>query len=98
MIKLTYTAAGILLVLTVTPTFAQQGNPYSSSNNPYAAQNNPYSYQNNPFNPDNSQFGGKNAIYDDDGNYTGYAVPKSDGSGVNIFSPDGDRTGYTDKE
>jgi len=57
---------------------------------------NPYSYQNNPFNPANNQFGGSNAIYDNNGNYTGYAVPKADGSGVNIFSPYGNRTRYTD--
>jgi len=36
--KLTFMAAAIVLALTVTPTLAQQGNPYSYSNNPYAAQ------------------------------------------------------------
>ena len=93
----TCAATAILLSLTASSAFAQQGNPYSPSNNPYAAQNNPYAPQNNPFNPDNSQFGGKNAIYDNNGNYTGYAVPKEDGSGVNIFSPNGQRRGYADE-
>ena len=86
----------LVLIGLSAPAFAQQGNPFSPSNNPYAPQNNPYSQQNNPFNPDNSRFGGRNAIYDSQGNYTGYAVPKTDGTGINIFRPDGNRTGYTD--
>jgi hypothetical protein len=86
--KLTFTAAAIVLALTVTPTLAQQGNQSSPSNNPYASQNNP---QNRPTNnPDHSQLGGRNAIHDTNDNYTGYAVPKTDGSAINIFHTDGE--------
>jgi hypothetical protein len=94
--KLTFTAAAIVLALTVTPTLAQQGNQSSPSNNPQSSpSNNPYASQNNPQNqptnnPDHSQLGGRNAIHDTNDNYTGYAVPKADGSAINIFHTDGE--------
>ncbi len=96
--KFTYISAAIVLALSVTPTFAQQDNPYSPSNNPYSPQDNPYRHQNNPYNPDANQYGGRNATYDNEGTYNGYTDPKEDGIGVRAVSPDENPTGYTDGE
>jgi hypothetical protein len=83
----TFTAAVIVLALIVTPTLAQQGNPLNPPNNPYAPQNNWYAPKKNLSNPDDGQLGGRNATYDNNGSP---AVPKADGSGVNIFHTDGE--------
>ena len=51
-------------------------------------RNSPANYQNSIANPDRS------SVIDANGNNFGYAVPKSNGSGVNIYSNDGSFRGY----
>ena len=61
----------------------------SYQNSPYNMQNSPYNMQNSPYNSSSNR-----GVYDDQGNRSGYAVPRQDGSGVNIFDNEGNRTGY----
>ena len=65
-------------------------------NSPNNWQNSPNNWQNNPNNWQNNSnnFNSQNGIYDNEGNRLGYAVPRADGSGVNIFKDDGDHLGY----
>ena len=78
--------------------FAQswQNSPNNWQNSPNNWQNSPNNWRNSPNNWNNSpnNFNSRNGIYDNDGNRTGYAVPRADGSGVNIFNDDGGRLGY----
>ena len=86
--KFAYIAVAIVLALSVTSTFAQQGNPDSPSNNPSSPQNN----------TDADQSGGKNATYDSDGTYNGYTGAADEGTGVDILDPDGNHIGHTHGE
>ncbi|MEY4961289.1 MAG: hypothetical protein RL610_1468 [Pseudomonadota bacterium] len=74
-----------------------QDSPYDPSNNPYSYDNNPYNSTNNPYNSENNPYksgGNSRVIRDNEGNATGYAVPRPDG-GVNFFDyKTGNRTGY----
>lgn len=51
-------------------------------------ENSPNNWNNSPNNPN------ANLIYDNYGNAQGYAVPKSNGTGVNVYDFDGKRRGY----
>lgn len=57
-------------------------------NNSMNWKNSPKNWNNNPMNPN------ANVIYDNKGNPQGYAVPKGNGKGVNIYNFEGDRQGY----
>jgi len=78
--------------------FAQswQNSPNNWQNSHNNWQNSPNNWQNSHNNWQNSpnNFNSQNGIYDNEGNRAGYAVPRADGSGVNIFNDDGDRIGY----
>ena len=72
-----------------------ENSPYSYDNSKYNSANSPYNYNNSKYNPKNSIYSNSDRIiYDEQGNATGYAVPK-EGGGVNYFEYDKtDRTGY----
>ena len=72
-----------------------QNSPDNWQNSPQNWQNSSQNWQNNPQNWQNSpeNYNSANSIYDKDGNRTGYAVPRADGSGVNFFNNNGARTG-----
>ena len=54
-----------------------------------------YNYKNSPYNYNNSIYNSRrSSFYDSDGNSIGYLVPKEDG-GINIYSNQGHRIGYT---
>jgi hypothetical protein len=55
----------------------------------------PYNWKNSPHHWDNSphKYNNDRIIRDNQGNATGYAVPKDDG-GVNYYDLEGNRTGY----
>ena len=59
-------------------------------------QNSANNWRNSPDNWQNSadNANSDNAIYDNRGNRTGYAVEKSDGTGINLYDDLGNRTGY----
>jgi hypothetical protein len=69
--------------------------PNNYNNSPNNYDNSPNNYNNSPNNYENSpnKYGNKRIIRDNDGNPSGYAVPKSDG-GINYFDMDGNRIGY----
>ena len=53
------------------------------------------SWENSPNNWNNSRNNpNANLIYDNYGNAQGYAVPKANGTGVNVYDFDGNRRGY----
>lgn len=70
-------------------------NPNNWQNSPYNWNNSPYNWQNSPNNLQNSpnKWGNDRIIRDNQGNPSGYAVPKEDG-GVNFFDLKGNRRGY----
>jgi len=59
---------------------------------PYNWKNSPYNWENSPMRWDNERI-----IRDENGEPTGYAVPKRDG-GVNFFDLEGKRRGYLPAE
>lgn len=69
--------------------------PYNYDNNPNNYDNSSRKYENSPRNYDNSpnKYGNERIIRDNDGEPTGYAVPKPNG-GVNYFDFDGNRINY----
>ncbi len=80
--------------------FSAVAEDYNSSPNNYENSTNNYensssNYKNSPNNYDNSpnKYGNDRIIRDNEGNATGYSVPKDDG-GVNFYNSNGDRTGY----
>ena len=90
--------ASVILVALTLPLAAQaqsfQNSPSNFRNSEANFQNSPGNFRNSPSNYQNSPINPQgNGIYDNAGNYQGYAVPRSDG-GLNIFSPSGNRTGY----
>lgn len=68
--------------------YSYESSPYNYQNSPYNYRNSPYNYRNSPVNPDS------NGVYDSQGNRQGYAVPRRDGSGFNVFSNDGRWIGF----
>lgn len=89
-----------LAIFVLMLSFSAVAEDYNSSpnkyeNNPNNYENSPYNYKNSPNNYDNSssKYGNDRIIRDNEGNATGYAVPKEDG-GVNFYNNDGGRTGY----
>ena len=62
-----------------------EANWENSSNN---WKNSPNNWINSPNNPN------ANLIYDNNGNPRGYAVPKSNGTGVNVYDFNGNRQVY----
>lgn len=66
--------------------YANSPNNYANSPNNY--ENAPNNYENNPYNTNSNRI-----IRDNDGQATGYAVPRADG-GVNYFNSNGGRSGY----
>ncbi len=70
-------------------------NPNNWKNSPNNWENSSHNWKNSPNNWENSshRYGNERIIRDNDGNSTGYAVPKEDG-GVNFYDDDGDRQGY----
>lgn len=87
----------VLLLLSCLPTFAftslgnSPNNWNNSANNWQNSSNNWNNRPNNWNNPINSP--NANIIYDSNGNAKGYAVLKSNGSGVNIYDFNGNRNG-----
>jgi hypothetical protein len=73
-----------------------QNNPNNWQNSSSNWQNTSQDWRNNPQNWENSaqNYNNANGIYDQSGNRIGYAVPRTDGSGVNYFDNSGHRTGY----
>jgi len=88
----------IIFLLLATPAMAQDYNssPWNYKNAPNNWANSPWNYKNSPNNYDNSplKYGNERIIRDNQGNATGYAVPKADG-GVNYYDFSGKRQGYT---
>lgn len=90
---------GIVLVfIFATPLFAQtdwESSPNNWDNSESNWENSSSNWENSPNNWDNStsKWGNERIIRDEDGNATGYAVPKKDG-GVNYFDLSGNREGY----
>lgn len=96
MYKRSLVATALLLLSSAIPVYAQwNSSPYNFQNSPYNFNNSPYNFNNSPFNFQNSPYNlnSNRGIYDEEGNRSGYAVPRSDG-GVNIFDNDGNRAGY----
>jgi len=86
------------LLLSSGAAFAQtawDSSPYNHKNSPFNYENSPFNYNNSPFNYENSPFNTNSdrIIRDNQGNTTGYAVPRKDG-GVNYFDLSGNRKGY----
>ncbi len=88
----------ILALTSATVVAAQDWNssPNNWDNNPNNWENSQYNWKNSPYNWDNSpnKWGNDRIIYDNEGNASGYAVPKKDG-GVNIYDFKGKRKEYT---
>lgn len=80
-----------------TAAMAQDWNssPQNFENSPSNFENSPSNFKNSPNNFENSpnNYGNPNIIRDNNGNASGYAVPKANG-GVNFYAPDGTRRGY----
>lgn len=89
---------GVLVIVTGATAYAQnwENSPYNFKNSPYNFQNSPYNFRNSPYNFDNSQYnyGANNGIYTPNGSRQGYAAPRADGSGVNLFDSNGNPMGY----
>lgn len=66
-----------------------QNSPMNFDNSPMNFKNSPMNFQNSPMN-----FGATNGVYDNSGNRVGYGVARPDG-GMNYFTNDGRRFGYT---
>ena len=72
-----------------------ENSPRNFDNSTRNFANSPRNWENSPRNWNNSiRNPNANIIYDNNGNPQGYAVPKSSGTGVNIYSFNGDRQGY----
>jgi hypothetical protein len=73
-----------------------KNNPNNWQNSSENFQNTSQDWRNNPQNWENSaqNYNNKNGIYDPNGNRIGYAVPRTDGSGVNFFDNSGRRFGF----
>ena len=69
--------------------------PNNFENSPNNFENSPNNFANSPLNFENNtnRVNNSRVIRDNEGNATGYAVPKSNG-GVNYFDSSGHRTGY----
>jgi hypothetical protein len=69
--------------------------PNNYENSPNNYENGSSNYENSPNNYENSanKYGNERIIRDNEGNATGYAVPKDNGA-VNFYNNNGDRTGY----
>lgn len=63
---------------------------YNYENSPSNYKNSPYNWNNSPSNPN-----AKNIIYNSNGKPQGYAVPKSNGTGVNLYDFNGNFQGYS---
>ena len=87
-----------LLLLFVIPLYAQDwdSSPDNWKNSKDNWENSSSNWKNSPDNWQNSssRFGNERTVRDNEGNITGYEVPKKDG-GSNIYDKDGKRTGYT---
>jgi hypothetical protein len=83
----------ILSFSAVAEDYNNSPNNYENSPNNY--ENSSSNYKNSPNNYENSpnKYGNDRITRDNEGNATGYAVPKDNG-GVNFYNGNGDRTGY----
>jgi hypothetical protein len=74
---------------------AWEDSPYNWDNSEHNWDNNSNNWNNSPNNWENSpnNWNSDRIIRDNNGNPTGYTVPKSDG-GANIYDLDGNREGY----
>lgn len=74
---------------------AWESSPYNWENNFLNWDNSSTNWENNPNNWDNNSnnWNSNRVIRDNNGNATGYAVPKENG-GTNYFNLDGIREGY----
>ena len=72
-----------------------EDSPYNWDNSENNWDNSPNNWENSPNNWENNpnNWNSDRVIRDNEGNPTGYAVPK-DGGGVNIYDLDGNREGY----
>lgn len=72
-----------------------ENSPNNWNNSENNWENSSNNYKNSPNNWTNSQNNPKaNLIYDNHGNPQGYAVPKSNGTGVNVYDFNGNRKNY----
>lgn len=72
-----------------------ENSPNNWNNSEYNWNNSSYNWNNSPYNWQNSQYNpNANIIYDNNGNPQGYAVPKTNGSGINLYNFNGKRTNY----
>ena len=87
------------LMLLTTLSHAQvtpaENSVYEYANSPYNFANSPYNYDNSPYNFDNSAYNpyAKNAVYDAQGNRSGYATTTDQGV-TNYYNNQGVRQGY----
>ena len=71
-----------------------ENSPNNWNNSENIWENSPNNWQNSPNNWNNSRNNpNANLIYDNYGNAQGYAVPKSNGTGVNVYDFNGNRRG-----
>lgn len=90
----------VLAILLALPTVSfgftsWENSPNNCNNSVNNWENSPNNWQNSPNNWNNSRNNpNANLIYDNYGNAQGYAVPKANGTGVNVYDFDGNRRGY----
>ena len=95
-------AAGLALAALSPAASAQEScytaacSPANGYNSDAYGENSSAYWPNSPANPLNTPLEPQagRGIYDSDGNWRGYAVPKA-GGGVNYFDADGNREGYS---
>lgn len=72
-----------------------EDSPYNWNNAEHNWQNSSTNWRNSPGNWNNSRYNpNANIIYDSQGQAQGYAVPKQNGTGVNVYDFNGKRQGY----
>lgn len=98
----TVLAVGVALAAAIPAAWAQEScytlscSPTNWDNSDANGENSSAIWRNSPANPKNTPLEPQagRGIYDSDGNWRGYAVPKP-GGGVSIFDESGNRDGYT---
>lgn len=72
-----------------------EDSPYNWNNAEHNWQNSSSNWKNSPGNWNNSRYNpNANIIYNSQGQAQGYAVPKQNGTGVNVYDFNGKRQGY----
>lgn len=86
----------LLLAAPVLAYVPYENSPMNWNNNSMNYENSSMNFKNSPMNWDNSPMNpnAANIIYDNNGNARGYAVPKSNGTGVNVYDFKGNRVNY----